>query len=239
MKNLLITAIILIVISTGNITQAAELNTDTNNSVIPFFAQSLEAVYCSVALHELGHYTEAQQISIAPRIKLGFIRSKAKNGSSSYYLGKTSYEKYPDKPQVRAKLALAGLESSGFTYETLNQKVKDGQINDRFSSMLALVCKNDFPSYALLHKLKQTPDPSNDIENYIQNSGADKNFVYTAAVLDILFNIREIAFHTKRIFGHSAEFPEEKELLGFRTKPTVFVKRNMGIAIGVNLKKTW
>ncbi|MCP4648518.1 MAG: hypothetical protein GY853_00365 [PVC group bacterium] len=233
MKKLSILIVLLTMLFNAKVLLAEE------NSIISTLFQSVEAAYCSVAIHEAGHYKEARDMSIAPRVKFGFITSKAENGSASYYLGKTAYEKYPEKRKIRRQLALAGLEASTNTYATIDKKIKTGEINSRFGSMLALLCKTDFARYALIHGTRNNLDPNNDLETYIQNSDADKNFIYQAAVLDILFNLQDIMFHSKKILGRNSLAPQQTEICGFKAKPEVFIRRYSGISVGFSLKKNW
>ena len=217
----------------------AEENCYDSTTLAGSLIQFVGAVYSTAAIHEFGHYKEAESLGLSPEISLGLIESKAVDGSFSFYLGTTSYAEIPRDSDTASRLALTGMEFTGDTYENLHEEIRNGEVNSRFSSMVALLCKTDFARYALLNSLRSSSHEYDDIDSYSTNSGIDKDFIYTAAVLDVLFSWSEIKFHAGRIAGRNPEVPRRKEILGLEAKPTVFVRKDMGVAIGFGLKKRW
>lgn len=206
---------------------------------VSILVEFLGATYASTALHEFGHYSEAESFGLSPNIRLGLIQSGTKGGNFALYLGKTSYGDYPKDQKIKSALSLAGMESSKNAYEALDGKIRDGEIKGRFSSIIALLCGTDFPRYTLIHSLKNSPDQLDDIEAYCINTAADETFIYTAALLDLLFNWNEITFHAQRALGRNPLVPQKREIFGLEANPKVFVQSNMGIAVGFGLKKRW
>ncbi|MCP4650964.1 MAG: hypothetical protein GY853_12930 [PVC group bacterium] len=236
-KKVIIILLLLLLVNTG--TGFAQSAGESSLFSIEFIGQFVGATYTSVMIHEAGHYDEANIMGVTPTIHLGFMKQKSGDGSSHVSLGETRYERYPQDAKKKSRLALAGIESSHKIYESLNNQIINGQANSRFDSMVALFCKTDFPRYAFIHSLTENPGQANDLECYITNSGADKEFIYTAAFLDVVFNLPDIEFHIKNVLGMNSQMPKLREICGFKTQPRVFVERYAGIAIGFDLSKKW
>jgi len=207
--------------------------------VLGLIAQFMGATYTSVAIHECGHQKELTEQGIDSDIRIGLRKSRAKNGSTYWYLGKTNFKHRPRDPLAQSRVALAGMESTSRAFETLNEKIQRGHIKGRFSSMVAIMCKTDFPSYALMHRITNSTDQANDIEWYRTSTHSSRDFIYTAAALDILFSWQDLNFHAQRVMGDDPAVPRKAYVMGFETKPRVFVRRHGGIAIGFGLKKDW
>ncbi|MFH0925583.1 MAG: hypothetical protein V1872_08145 [bacterium] len=245
-KTILITTLILLVFTnkslaeTKNVTRQNQSSEGTENFLTSVLGL-LGGVYTSTAVHEFGHYNTAEHYGLESNITLGIIKTND-GGNLSYYLGKTTYNsgsltnQIDDGSQIKAELALAGMESSRKMYSIINENIQRGTHNDRFSSLIALISRTEFSRYALVNGLKKNPDQLDDIEAYSTNSGVGKNFIYSAAILDILFSWDEINFHAKRVLGKNPAIPKHKEIFGIEASPEVFISSNSGMTIGFTLK---
>jgi hypothetical protein len=198
----------------------------------------LAGTYVATAVHEIGHYNQAAQYGYEPGIRLGLVRS-GESGGPSLYLGKTIYGHTVTDPVIRRSLALSGFESTRNVYERLNEVIKSGSSPNRFSSVVALMLKTDFFRSGLLNNLRDGQSGLDDIEEYSRSAGAQKSFIYAAATCDLLFDWKDINYHFKRILGENPPTPQTQTILGFHTRPRVFVSESTDIAIGFTCLKKW
>ncbi len=196
-------------------------------------------VYGAAFLHEMGHYREAEKQGLNPEVSLGVIRVNSERGGASVYLGRTSYSPAPRERQKKAELSLSGMSSARSCYRALDERIKRGELEENYYSLLALGLKSDFSRYALINSIKKYPDPMDDIETYITSTGGDRDFIYTCAGLDLLFDWKDIRYHWQRTLGENPPPPPEWRPWGWDAGPQVFVRRDIGIAVGLAGKKRW
>ena len=49
---------------------------DNSSSFLGFFVDGLSALYTAVAVHEYGHYSQAEESGVSSKIRIGIIKSK-------------------------------------------------------------------------------------------------------------------------------------------------------------------
>jgi len=191
---------------------------------------TIGAVYTSVILHEDGHYKRAGEYGLGPRIEIG----PTKEGN----LGRTYWKTTPQREETKKDLALAGIENTRKVYEALNKEIKEGKASGRFASALALKLKSDFPAYVLQNYLSRGENPYDDIEQFTGKSKSRKRFVRAAAIADLAFSWRDIAYHIKKVLGGNPPAPKRTSIKGMEIRPKVFIKGG-DLAIGFEARKKW